>query len=132
VSPDLKFAQELLPDDRKVTSQFSIHLPADTHTIVVTPTLSFANIANRPYRLSVEHKVNNTVPRPINPSPGQQKKREEPPYEVRLNPGSVNTIECTIVAPMMKSANGVSAGAGGGLGNWEMERFRVFVSLLPA
>lgn len=63
--------------------------------------------------------MNNNSPRPISPWTAQQKKKEEPPFEVRLSPGVVNTIECTLVTAALKG------------GGWELERFRVFVSLLP-
>lgn len=99
---------------------------------MVTPTLSVANLAHRSYKLSVEHKVNNNTGKQISPWTAQQKKKEEPPFEVRLNPGIVNTIECTLVTaaapPRPGMVNGVSSGGSGG---WELERFRVFVSLLP-
>lgn len=101
-----------------------MHLPPECHTIVITPTLSAHNLAHRPYKLAVEHKVNNNSPRPIAVWTAQQKRKEEPPFEVRLNPGVVNTIECTLVTAALK-------GGGGGSGGWELERFRVFVSLLP-
>lgn len=103
---------------------------------MITPTLSAHNLAHRPYKLAVEHKVNNNSPRQISPWTAQQKKKEEPPFEVRLTPGVVNTIECTLVTSALRGGSG-----GGGLVNgtgstsgatgWELERFRVFVSLLP-
>lgn len=121
-----------MPDDRKVTSQFSIHLPSEIHTILVTPTLSTANLQNRPYKFTVEHRVNNNAPRTLGPLLGHQKKKEELPYEVRLSPGSVNTIECTIVTPAHRSGMNGTTTSGSTQSNWEMERFRVFVSLSPA
>lgn len=70
--------------------------------------------------------MNNNSPRPIAVCTTQQKRKEEPPFEVRLNPGVVNTIECTLVTAALKGG-----GLANGVGAWELERFRVFVSLLP-
>lgn len=126
VNTEHKFTRDLSPDDAKVTAQFFVHLPPECHTIVITPTLSAHNLAHRPYKLAVEHKVNNNSPRPIAVWTAQQKRKEEPPFEVRLNPGVVNTIECTLVTAALKGG-----GLPNGVGGWELERFRVFVSLLP-
>ncbi|PWW72166.1 hypothetical protein C7212DRAFT_354757 [Tuber magnatum] len=141
---DSKFSQELFPDDRKLMTQFSIHLPPEAGVVVFTPVLSTANLHNRAYKLTVELRANNNTPRLLNPNPSLQKKKEEPPYEFRPNPGSVSTLECTLVTTAYRPAvNGISNGvngmtngtvssANGTFGNWEMERFRIFFSFLPA
>jgi len=141
---DSKFSQELLPDDRKLMTQFSIHLPPEAVAVVFTPVLSTANLHNRAYKLTVELRVNNTTPKLLNPNPSLQKKKEEPPYEFRPNPGSVSTLECTLVTTAQRptvngtsngvngTTNGTVNGANGAFGNWEMERFRIFFSFLPA
>ncbi|KAG0635207.1 hypothetical protein HOY80DRAFT_1012030 [Tuber brumale] len=141
---DSKFSQELFPDDRKLMTQFSIHLPPEAGLVVFTPVLSMANLHNRAYKLTVELRVNNNTPRLLSPNPSLQKKREEPPYEFRPSPGSVSTLECTLVTTIQRPAingtsngvngttNGTANGTTGTFGNWEMERFRIFFSFLPA
>ncbi|CUS11073.1 unnamed protein product [Tuber aestivum] len=143
-SIDSKFSQELFPDDRKLMTQFSIHLPPEAGVVVFTPVLSTANLHNRAYKLTVELRANNNTPRLLNPNPSLQKKKEEPPYEFRPSPGSVSTLECTLVTTAHRPAingtsngvngttNGTVNGTNGTFGNWEMERFRIFFSFLPA
>jgi len=129
LNQEVKFSRDLEPDDRKVTAQYFVHLPSEFDTIVLTPTLAPSLTGREMYIVRVVHWSNNIqMNKQILPS-GQQKK-DEPMYNVRLNPGVVNTIEVTAVTQAQKNTlNGVN-GFAAGVERWEMERFRVFISSL--
>lgn len=129
-SGEVKYTRDFSPDDHKLTSQFFIHLPADCQAIVITPTLS-TGLSGRQHKFNVEHKVNNNAAKQIPMWNTQLKKKEELAYEVRLNPGAVNTIDCAAIAAARSGMVNGSGGGGSPAGMWELERFRLFVSLLP-
>ncbi|KAF8543405.1 hypothetical protein BDD12DRAFT_820159 [Trichophaea hybrida] len=124
LNQEVKFSRDLEPDDRKVTAQYFVHLSSEFDTVVLTPTLAPSLTGREMYIVRVVHWSNNIqMSKQISPS-GQQKKNE-PMYNVRLNPGVVNTIEVTAVT-QKNTQNGYAAG----VERWEMERFRVFISSL--
>ncbi|RPB14325.1 Bromodomain-containing protein [Morchella conica CCBAS932] len=129
-SGEVKYTRDFSPDNHKLTSQFFIHLPADCQAIVITPTLS-TGLSGRQHKFNVEHRVNNNAAKQIPVWNTQLKKKEELAYEVRLNPGAVNTIDCAAIAAARSGMVNGSGGGGSPAGMWELERFRLFVSLLP-
>ncbi|RPA90126.1 Bromodomain-containing protein [Choiromyces venosus 120613-1] len=141
---DNKFSQELFADNRKLMTQFSVYLPSEAGVVVFTPVLSAVNLQNRPHRLTVELRVGNNVPRQLHPNSTLQKKKDEHTFEFRPSPVGISTLECTLVTPAIRAAvngtsNGVNGttnstvnGSGGTFGLWDVEKFRIFFSILPA
>ncbi|TGZ81971.1 Bromodomain-containing protein [Ascodesmis nigricans] len=110
----------LPPSRTTVTAQYTLTLPSTHSTITLTPTLS-PYLTSRPYRLSVEWKYAGSV-KQVAPVQGRGSKGK-PEYEVRLVPGGLNTVEVMAVTHAKRE--------GAGVVGWEMERFRVWVNVLP-
>lgn len=128
INPEAKFLRDLEPDDRKVTAQYFIHLPAEFDTLSIIPTLA-PNLVNRElYIVRVVHYCNIQHSRLVTPT--AQQKKNEPIYNIRLTPGLVNTVEVTAVTQAPKNGvNGIN-GFAAGVERWEMERFRVYITPL--
>lgn len=124
INPEAKYLRDLEPDDRKVTAQYFIHIPAEFETISLTPTLAPNLVSRELYIVRVTHYCDIRNVGRVMPT---SQHKDDPTYSIRLVPGVVNTVEVTAVTQAQK--NGIN-GFAAGVERWEMERFRVYLTPL--